>query len=354
MEQSTTRKIWLAWKWRAWLTPLLLGLTAVGLGLCLMMGVLSEVDAVINQQQTTATTDGVGGGSLTNMAFDPAVFHAAWTKYFGKGVLSGEEQYTIQAAQKAGVNPALFAAIMGTESGWGTSYAVRVQNNPSGQMTGSHVIHYSSLEEGIDATGATLHNLVVKGGLNTLQELQRAYAPVGASNDPNGMNSGWLKSVTTIIKYFLPPADAAAVLSGKAGNNDVKITGEKMSYFDKAYAAGRAQLGKPYVFGAGNSGSNPSGFDCSGFVQWSLRQAGVSLPRSAQEQYDATTRISKSQVKAGDLIFFQGTYAGPHITHVGIVLNSTQMINAAGKDVNIASYTTAYWLSHFAGFGRVK
>lgn len=356
MEQSTTmRRVWAGWRWRKWLVPLGLGAAVLLLGLSLVIGILASVDAYMGREAEDVAADAGSGGLLTNMAFDAAVFHAAWDKGFGHGVLANQEQYTIAAAQNAGVNPALFAAIMANESGWGTSRAVRVDNNPSGQMSGNQVIHFSSIEAGIDGTAATLHNLVVVRGLSTLTALQQAYAPVGAGNDPGNLNSGWLSAVTSIIKQFMTPADADALLAGKgASNANVKIMGDKMSYFDQAYAAASAQLGKPYVFGANVSGANPAGFDCSGLVQWALRKAGISLPRTAQDQYDATKRLSKSEVKAGDLIFFEHTYSGPRITHVGIVLSSTQMINAAGSNVNIATYTSSYWQAHFAGFGRVK
>ena len=75
--------------------------------------------------------------------------------------------------------------------------------------------------------------------------------------------------------------------------------------------------GWKYVYG----GSNPNtSFDCSGLVQWCYGKAGISLPRTAQAQYDATQHLPLSQAKAGDLVFFHSTYnAGSYVTHVGIV-----------------------------------
>lgn len=73
----------------------------------------------------------------------------------------------------------------------------------------------------------------------------------------------------------------------------------------------------PYVFG----GSSPTtSFDCSGLTQWCYAKAGITLPRTAQAQYDVTEHLDMQNAKAGDLVFFQGTYdAGTQITHVGIV-----------------------------------
>ena len=158
---------------------------------------LNPAFALPNVKYTYATTYGLvtSGGDLTGQDFDANKFHAAWVKYFSNGVLADKESYSIDAAKKAGVNPALIAAIMGTEASWGTSAAVRGANNPSGQMSGGTIIAYPSLEGGIDATGNTLHNLVVTRGLNTVQKLGAAYAPIGAINDPNNLNLNWVPNV---------------------------------------------------------------------------------------------------------------------------------------------------------------
>ena len=70
----------------------------------------------------------------------------------------------------------------------------------------------------------------------------------------------------------------------------------------------RAFLGVPYVFG----GSDPAtGLDCSGLVQLVFRRSGITLPRTAQLQYAATTRVARAQLQPGDLVFFARTYADP-------------------------------------------
>lgn len=114
----------------------------------------------------------------------------------------------------------------------------------------------------------------------------------------------------------------------------------------------RAQIGTPYVWG----GSSPDGFDCSGLVQWVHLQLGIALPRTAQQQFDATIRLSPEELQPGDLVFFAYTYPSVEpITHVGIYAGNGMMINAPaeGDVVREMAVFTGYWGDHFAGAGRV-
>ena len=117
----------------------------------------------------------------------------------------------------------------------------------------------------------------------------------------------------------------------------------------------RRYLGVPYVFG----GSNPAtGLDCSGLVQLVFRQLGITLPRTAQLQYDATARVPQDQLQPGDLVFFARTYADPRdwITHVGIYVGDGKQINAPtdGQVVSIQPVFSGFWGAHYAGAGRAR
>ena len=115
----------------------------------------------------------------------------------------------------------------------------------------------------------------------------------------------------------------------------------------------RAQTGKPYVWG----GASPqTSFDCSGLVQWVYRQVGVQLPRTAQQQYQATTRVPREQLQPGDLVFFAQTYPSSEpITHVGIYVGAGRMINAptGGDVIREMPAFSGFWGAHYAGAGRV-
>ena len=111
-------------------------------------------------------------------------------------------------------------------------------------------------------------------------------------------------------------------------------------------------LGMPYTFG----GTPPSSFDCSAFVCWVFSNSGVhDLPRTtAQGIYDQCTPVSAADAKAGDIIFFTGTYnAGRPVTHVGIYCENGTMVHC-GDPIQYTSINTSYWQSHFYGFGRLN
>lgn len=111
-------------------------------------------------------------------------------------------------------------------------------------------------------------------------------------------------------------------------------------------------LGMPYTFG----GTPPTSFDCSAFVCWVFTNSGVhNLPRTtAQGIYDQCTPVSASEAKAGDIIFFTGTYnAGRPVTHVGIYCGNGIMVHC-GNPIQYASTNTSYWQSHFYGYGRLN
>jgi cell wall-associated NlpC family hydrolase len=119
---------------------------------------------------------------------------------------------------------------------------------------------------------------------------------------------------------------------------------------DRAASHAAKLVGKPYRFG----GSTPSGgFDCSGLVLFSFRQAGVLLPRSTEGQLRDSTRVRISNLRRGDLLFFNQD--GKKNSHVGIYLGNGKFVHApsSGKQVRINRLDSPYWKKHFSEARRV-
>ena len=107
-------------------------------------------------------------------------------------------------------------------------------------------------------------------------------------------------------------------------------------------------MGVPYVFG----GTTPYGFDCSGYVQYVFAQAGISLPRTADVQYEVGIPISTAELIPGDLVFFQTYTYGA--SHVGIYVGDGNFIHASSSyGVTISSLSSAYYSSHYIGSRRI-
>lgn len=106
-------------------------------------------------------------------------------------------------------------------------------------------------------------------------------------------------------------------------------------------------IGVPYVFG----GTSTSGFDCSGYVQHVFAMLGISLPRTADAQYDAGHRIVGG-MKPGDLVFFQTYEPGP--SHVGIYIGHNKFVGASSSHgVMVSSLNDPYWHARYIGAKRV-
>ncbi|VAX12586.1 hypothetical protein MNBD_GAMMA24-1027 [hydrothermal vent metagenome] len=113
----------------------------------------------------------------------------------------------------------------------------------------------------------------------------------------------------------------------------------------------RQLVGIPYRYG----GSTPkSGFDCSGLVYYSYRQAGLNISRTSKEQYHQAQPVSRRHLQPGDLIFFRSNYGG-FVSHVGIYLGKGEFIHAPsrGKKVSISHLDAPYWKRHYYSAGRI-
>ena len=170
-----------------------------------------------------------------------------------------------------------------------------------------------------------------------LELTEAPYENRASSNSPKYFREG--KSIGTIS---LGTSQSSA--SSAAGSSSQSVSGSEIVNEAKKY------LGCPYRAG----GASPSGFDCSGFVYYVLKQVGLSPARTPAAQFNQGTSVSRDALRAGDLVFFCGTY-GSGISHVGIYTGNGQFIHAPNSrnPVSYSSLTSGYWAEHYYGACRI-
>ena len=115
-----------------------------------------------------------------------------------------------------------------------------------------------------------------------------------------------------------------------------------------ALLAAESRIGTPYRYG----GSGPDAFDCSGLVAYAYQQVGVSVPRTAAQQYALARPVPRSELRPGDLVFFRSS--GREVSHVGIYAGDGQFVHApqTGGQVRTANLDDEWYRQRYAGAGR--
>ncbi|WP_236915320.1 C40 family peptidase [Clostridium sp. Cult2] len=129
------------------------------------------------------------------------------------------------------------------------------------------------------------------------------------------------------------------------GSSTISDLGIKIINTAKKY------IGTPYRYG----GTSSKGFDCSGFTQFVFKQNGITIPRTSIDQAGAGEKISKENLRIGDLVIFHGTYRkGP--SHAGIYIGDGNFIHSSStrsRGVIISNLSSGYYSNHFHSGRRV-
>lgn len=133
------------------------------------------------------------------------------------------------------------------------------------------------------------------------------------------------------------------------GGGNTNTTGD-LTVRDEIVSSAKKQLGVPYVW----AGSSPSGFDCSGFTSYVMKQHGEALPRRAADQYKSSKKLKAKDVQKGDLVFFNN---GSGISHVGLVISERgqpliMIHSSSSKGIIITEVEKSqYWMKRLHGYG---
>ncbi len=170
------------------------------------------------------------------------------------------------------------------------------------------------------------------------------------------------KATTSSTKLTTMPKSTKRTVLGKSGKwYKVKMNGktgyvhgnrvklDDSTFRNEVVSLAKKQVGKRYVWGA----TGPSSFDCSGLTQYLYKNCGKSIPRVSGDQYSSSSKIKKSSLKKGDLVFFSGS-SGGSVGHVGIYIGDNKMIHAANSNTGVVttSMSDSYYVKHYIGAGR--
>ena len=291
---------------------------AIGVSVPVMALALSATASFANSNEGTVTADAL------NVRSGPSTSYGITTKLY-----KGDK-----------------VEILETSNGW---HKIKASNGQIGCVSGDYikVSSGSTSQPSTSTTKATVTatSLNVRSGAGTSYSVITKL-PKGTVVDVlESASNGWKKIKTS--NGTIGWVSGSYLANGVVEQTSTPSTNKVQAVIDLAHK----QLGKPYVWGA----EGPNSFDCSGLIYYVYKNAAsITLPRTSSDQYSAGVAVSRSNLKAGDLIFSSTDGTG-NITHVAIYVGDGQMIHAPrnGKNVEKVSINNSYWNKAYVGARRV-
>jgi hypothetical protein len=275
--------------------------------------------------------------------------------------LTGLGAVFVTESQAVGLDPRFLVAISGAETSFGTYGPSQAIHNPFGMGPG---INYESWVAGIRAAAQNLGGSIYLGdGRVTIVAIRDRWAPAGAVNDPTGLNSNWVRNVSTYLAELggdpsgsVFPGHAAPVATVPAATGrtaplpvyapPAAVVGESGKGPSAAESA-LAVLGAP----GGVRGADPdTGFSAAGLVRWAYAQHGVEVPGGLRAQSTAGREIAPRDLDSGDVILFAD--AGGTVTGAGLYVGGGQFVHSGSQGVRLASLYDTYYAESYAGARR--
>ncbi|MFR1851901.1 C40 family peptidase [Intestinibacter sp.] len=243
--------------------------------------------------------------------------------------------------------------VLSTSNGWSKiNY-----NGSTGYVSSQYLQSTKPSSSSSSETSQTVKYVNTTSGLNMRTGPATSYAKIttiayGQSVNVLSTSNGWSKinysgSTGYVSSQYLQSTKPSSSSSSNSGSTSVSSSASSVI----AYA--KTLLGKPYVWGA----QGPNSFDCSGFTYYVFKnKAGIVLPRTSSAQSKYGTSVSWSNLKAGDLMFFDTNGANNgQVSHVGLYIGNGQMIHASSsqRKIVITSVNTSYYKNAFVNARRV-
>ncbi len=275
--------------------------------------------------------------------------------HFGNStVISESDAQGIYNAQKnTGMSALAILGIGALESGWGTSNIAKKTNNIWGYGATNvnpegNAHRYGQMSEGATQFATEFMKTYYNGyGAKSINMAGTGNNPKGmgyAYTDSGAIDTSWATQVNSIMSQLYNTAKSVS-----SGTTQLRTNNQSSSKGQQLVNEVKKYLGTPYVWG----GTSPSGFDCSGLMQYAANKVGVSINRVSQDQFHNGTAVSKENLQPGDLVFFKGSTGSTQSPgHVGMYVGNGQFIQApsTGDVVKISNLSSR---SDYVGARRI-